>query len=212
MVPWIIFQVWGKRDREPTGFPPLPSPLSPLPSMLYGELRPMGGGDNIPLGKPELTIGRSESCDVTLRFSNVSGKHCKLVLSSGYWYVLDLGSTNGVRVNGVKVTDRRLDPGSRLTIAKHDFLVHFNPEKNGASGPPPAEVFGSQDVFAKSLLEKAGLKRAGVSPTEELPRLSHPSSGIGRPEPDEQPVAAPPSSPVAPREPVRNYFKELVFD
>jgi adenylate cyclase len=43
---------------------------------MYGELVPVGGGDNIPLLKPNLIVGRRESCDIVLRFANVSGQHC----------------------------------------------------------------------------------------------------------------------------------------
>lgn len=38
----------------------------------YGELIPLGGGDTIPLKKNQLLVGRRESCDIVLRFANVS--------------------------------------------------------------------------------------------------------------------------------------------
>ena len=102
---------------------------------MYGELVPVGGGDNIPLLKPELLVGRREDCDIILRFSNISSKHCKLVLSQGYWYVQDLKSTNGVKVNGVRVLDRRIDPGVRISIAKQDFTLRYSPMALGAKCP-----------------------------------------------------------------------------
>ena len=58
---------------------------------MLGELQPIGGGDPIPLMKPVLTVGRRESCDIVLRFPNVSGSHCELSLENGYWFVKDLG-------------------------------------------------------------------------------------------------------------------------
>ncbi|MSU77322.1 MAG: FHA domain-containing protein [Gemmataceae bacterium] len=45
-----------------------------------GALIPKGGGDNIPLTRSPLTIGRRDSCDICLQFSNISGKHCELTL------------------------------------------------------------------------------------------------------------------------------------
>lgn len=62
---------------------------------MYGELIPIGGGDPIPLLRKALLVGRSESCDVVLRFSNVSAQHCRLILDEGYWLVADAGSRNG---------------------------------------------------------------------------------------------------------------------
>ena len=66
---------------------------------MYGELVPLGGGDPIPLLKQRLMIGRRESCDIVLRFANVSGQHCELIVDSGYWFVIDKASRNGTKVN-----------------------------------------------------------------------------------------------------------------
>ncbi len=77
----------------------------------YGQLVPSGGGDNIYLRKDRLTIGRREGCDIVLRFSNVSGQHARMTLEQGYWFIKDLGSINGTKVNGYRITRKRLDPG-----------------------------------------------------------------------------------------------------
>ena len=95
---------------------------------MFGELIPIGGGDQIPLLKRSLLVGRRESCDIVLRFSNISAHHCTLSLEGGYWYVKDMGSRNGVKVNGLKVTEKRLDPGDELAIAKHNYTVNYSPE------------------------------------------------------------------------------------
>ena len=71
---------------------------------MYGELVPMGGGDPIPLIKELMLVGRRESCDITLRFANVSAHHCELRFENGYLYIRDLGSSNGIKINGVKLT------------------------------------------------------------------------------------------------------------
>ena len=102
---------------------------------MYGELIPQGGGDPIPLLKRSLLVGRRESCDIVLRFRNVSAHHCQLVCNGGYWYVRDLESQNGTKVNGVGVTEKRLDPGDVLSIAKHKYDVKYSPVELGAVGP-----------------------------------------------------------------------------
>ena len=71
-----------------------------------GALIPVGGGDNIPLIKDRITIGRRESCDVCLRFPNISGQHVELTFEDDCWRVRDLGSTNGIKINGVRVQER----------------------------------------------------------------------------------------------------------
>ena len=117
---------------------------------------PRGGGDPIPLLKESLLVGRRESCDIVLRFPNVSAHHCELVLNGGYWYVQDLKSRNGVKVNGIRVLEKRVDPGDVLSVAKHEYVVTYSPAENGAEGPPPEDV-PKYEVFGKSLLERAGL-------------------------------------------------------
>ncbi len=169
---------------------------------MYGILIPVGGGDPIPLRKSEMVIGRKNSCDITLDFSNVSGKHCQLMLSNGYWYVLDMKSTNGVKVNGKKVTDQRLDPGANLAVAKHEFTVQYDPAANGATGPPPAQLLREDNLLSRSLLEKAGLQRPSYKPPEEtattpdlpvvvMPKLAPHSVGING---------------------KKDFFSQLVFD
>lgn len=126
----------------------------------FGTLVPAGGGDRITLTKKVLTVGRATDNDIVLRFSNVSSRHCRLVLSEGYWYVQDLGSSNGVRVNGKKTKDHRVDPHATLTIAKNDYAIDYSPEKLGATGIPPADILDENAITRQSLMQKAGLVRA----------------------------------------------------
>jgi predicted component of type VI protein secretion system len=126
---------------------------------MYGELVPVGGGDTIPLLRPSLIMGRRESCDICLRFGNVSGQHCQLTLDNGYWFIQDLNSQNGTRVNGHRIVRKRLDPGDTVTIAKHKYSIQYSPVALGASGPPPSDDEAIEAVLGKSLLERAGLQR-----------------------------------------------------
>jgi len=141
--------------------------------LIYGELVPRGGGDPIPLLKRSLLVGRRESCDIVLRFSNVSAHHCQLTINGGYWQVRDLQSRNGVKVNGIRVKEKRIDPGDVLSIAKHKYEVVYSPAELGAVGPPPEEIDDSE-VFGKSLLERAGLQTHDVRRIRENPNSVDP--------------------------------------
>jgi len=125
---------------------------------MFGQLIPVGGGDVIPLLNNNLLVGRRESCDIVLRFSNVSAHHCELHLKDGYWFVKDLKSRNGTKVNGIRIIERYLEPGDVLSVAKHKYEVHYSPTELGATDPPPIESVG-EEILAKSLLERAGLDR-----------------------------------------------------
>lgn len=126
---------------------------------MYGELIPLGGGDPIPLLKRKLLIGRRESCDIVLRFANVSAHHCQLTIDGGYLYARDLQSRNGIKVNDVKVSEKRLDPGDTLAVAKHRYRVEYSPAEIGAVGPPPTEDL-TKEIMKESLLSRAGLDNA----------------------------------------------------
>jgi adenylate cyclase len=127
---------------------------------MLGELNPCGGGDLIPLLKPVLLIGRRSSCDVCLRFPNVSSHHCELKWENGYWYVRDLASRNGIKVNGERCDSKWLMPGDVLSVAKHRFELNYTTD---ATAPPPED----DDVLATGLLEKAGLVKRDLERAPE---------------------------------------------
>ncbi|MGL4511901.1 MAG: FHA domain-containing protein [Lacipirellulaceae bacterium] len=130
---------------------------------MLGELIPVGGGDPIPLLKSKLLVGRRESCDIVLRYANVSAHHCQLHFDGGYLYVRDLGSSNGIKINDVRCGDGRLDPGDILCVAKHNYRVDYSPAELGAVGPPPTEN-RSAEIMRESLLARAGLQTEGPKP------------------------------------------------
>ena len=119
---------------------------------MLGELNPCGGGDSIPLLHEKLLIGRRSSCDICLAKANVSSHHCELELQEGFWHVRDLGSTNGVKVNGERTLRSPLFPGDELEVAKSRFRIEYFVDAD-ATAPEP------EDPLAMSLMEKAGLER-----------------------------------------------------
>lgn len=71
----------------------------------------------------ELLVGRHHACDVVLTDPSVSRRHARLRFRRGRWIVLDLGSTNGTRVNGHAVGRCRLAPGDRLMLGDETLVV-----------------------------------------------------------------------------------------
>src|SRR5438067_1682380 len=116
---------------------------------MLGKLVPCGGGPPILLLKPRLLVGRQRSCDIPLAFPTVSSRHCELEWADGAWFVRDLGSRHGVRVDGVACTAGRLPPGSVLWIAGLRFEVAY--ASPAAAPQPQAQPKGPQ--FSQSLLE-----------------------------------------------------------
>jgi hypothetical protein len=71
----------------------------------------------------ELLIGRHLDCDVVLADPQISRRHAQLHFRDGRWILQDLGSTNGTRVNGVRVGRCELRPGDAVEVGAMHLLV-----------------------------------------------------------------------------------------
>jgi pSer/pThr/pTyr-binding forkhead associated (FHA) protein len=88
----------------------------------------------IALQRPVVLVGRHPECDVRIDVPQVSRRHCCLALASERVMIRDLGSRNGVRVNGRVVDESILRPGDEVAIAQ--FLYRL--EDEAPAPPPPA--------------------------------------------------------------------------
>lgn len=74
-------------------------------------------GPDILIDKVMILVGRHPMCDTQLDSIRVSRRHCCMTEVSGELEVKDLGSTNGIQINGHRVVAGRLRPGDELSIA-----------------------------------------------------------------------------------------------
>jgi hypothetical protein len=74
------------------------------------------------LDGPVASLGRSRECDCVFADPNISRKHAELRRGeTGDWQIVDLGSTNGVKVNGRQVDQSRLSPGDEVSLGTTHF-------------------------------------------------------------------------------------------
>jgi Protein of unknown function (DUF3662)/FHA domain len=66
--------------------------------------------------KRTVTIGRSRECDIRLKDPNASRQHAELRQDGTTHWIVDLGSTNGLEVNGTRTKRAKLEPGDTVTI------------------------------------------------------------------------------------------------
>ncbi|MCU0310763.1 MAG: DUF3662 and FHA domain-containing protein [Acidimicrobiales bacterium] len=71
-------------------------------------------GERYVLREGTVTVGRLPECDITVVDPNVSRQHAQIRSRGDGFVVVDLGSTNGTRVNGVRVSERELHDGDEL--------------------------------------------------------------------------------------------------
>src|SRR5713226_4030800 len=90
------------------------------------QLLSLGDGPSILLDKPILLIGRHPECDILIDSRKISRRHCCIAQVGDYLIVRDLGSTNGIRINGVRVLEGKLKADDELTIGGNRYLVSWN--------------------------------------------------------------------------------------
>src|SRR4051812_47088301 len=123
------------------------TPSSGCPSMPL-RLVALEEGPDIYLDRAMMVVGRHPQCDARLDSIRVSRRHCCMTEDSGDVVVRDLGSTNGIRINGQRVESGRLRPGDELSIAHiryrlegapvHEATVAGPPDKPAEAAPAPA--------------------------------------------------------------------------
>jgi hypothetical protein len=123
------------QGERPTQAPSVPQHVEPGATMIYRPRTPLSpdgppadvalaqeivtltvSGKRRELTSRRVVIGRSKDCDVQLADPNASRRHAELRNEGGYWIVTDLGSTNGVKVNGRRVEEAVLQPGDELAL------------------------------------------------------------------------------------------------
>jgi pSer/pThr/pTyr-binding forkhead associated (FHA) protein len=93
-------------------------------------------GPSVLVDKPILLFGRHEECDVQLNSKKVSRRHCVLAQVHDYLVVRDLGSTNGVRINGQRVAEGKLRAGDELQVGNFKYQVCSDPLGRSKEQPP----------------------------------------------------------------------------
>ena len=98
-------------------------------------------GSDIPLDRTMVVVGRHPQCDARLDSLRVSRHHCCMTLDNGEVVVRDLGSTNGIRINGQRVEIGRLKAGDELSIAHIRYRLdkEASNEKTIVGVPGPGE-------------------------------------------------------------------------
>ena len=73
-------------------------------------------GERVPLGENTLTIGRIPEAHIVLADPNVSRNHAEIRPKGAGYVVVDLGSTNGSRVNGIRIQEHQLEDGDEISF------------------------------------------------------------------------------------------------
>jgi pSer/pThr/pTyr-binding forkhead associated (FHA) protein len=117
-----------------------------------------GTAPSIALFRPVILIGRHPDCDVRIDSPKVSRRHCCVAMAYDRLLIRDLGSRNGVRVNGRLLEETRLQAGDELAIGP--ILFRLEQEEEDIPAPRP----GAARPGAISGLGKPGGVKPGQKP------------------------------------------------
>lgn len=107
-------------------------PIVRAPEVVIEVREPGRAARRIPLSGAPIRIGRAPECELVLKDSRVSRRHARLHARDGVLVLTDLGSTNGTRVNGHRVTEMVLGAGDRIHIGDTSLVVEAAPAGTGA--------------------------------------------------------------------------------
>jgi pSer/pThr/pTyr-binding forkhead associated (FHA) protein len=83
-------------------------------------------GQRYAVEKDRFIIGRGKSsCDLTISDPNVSRQHAMVELLNGHYYMVDMGSTNGVEFHGQRIARKQIAPGDRFRICDHEIIFTY---------------------------------------------------------------------------------------
>jgi len=104
-----------------------------------------GSGPAVVLQRPIYLVGRSPECDLRLDAGKVSRRHCCFALAYDRLIVRDLGSRNGVRVNGREVEETQLFRGDEIAIGPLIFRIEQDGDVAASPPPPSPPAVGRDD-------------------------------------------------------------------
>src|SRR5262245_2534997 len=111
---------------HPTARPAPPAPPAPAAGAQVPPLYLVFQGQKYVIDKEQFIIGRgSKSSDLPIRDGNVSRKHAAVIRRNGAYYIKDLGSTNGIDYNGMRIDNKRIEEGDLFTICDYELRFTF---------------------------------------------------------------------------------------
>lgn len=107
-------------------------PVVRAPEVVIEIREPGRAPRRVPLSGAPIRIGRAPECELVLKDSRASRRHARLHARDGVLVLTDLGSTNGTRVNGHRVTELVLGAGDRIQIGDTSLVIEAAPAGSGA--------------------------------------------------------------------------------
>jgi len=105
-------------------------------------------GQVIPVSEEKFIIGRAVDCHLRPSSELISRYHCAILVGDEV-VVRDLGSRNGIRLNGEKInTEQKLQNGDKLVVGPLEFYIRMAADGDVLPELPSCLVVGTDTVFS----------------------------------------------------------------
>ena len=143
----------------------------------------------VPVVRDEITIGRNDANIVRLTEKNVSRKHGRLLREEGNFFIEDLNSFTGIKVNGEKISGKHpVHEGDLIQISEYDLTLQAGPDEKKKAGPgaplssedeeptlvrkqaapaEPAQAEAEADAQKRKMAETATIRLSDLKPPTE---------------------------------------------
>ncbi len=129
-----------------------------------------GQEESLELDRDQISVGRLSESDIVISNPYVSRRHANIERRNGDFYVVDTGSTHGTFVNGVRISERKLRHGDRISLGRDQVQIEF------LTGEEPASSLSG--TLGDRELEKSVMQMTSVIPlagaeASYLEKISH---------------------------------------
>lgn len=109
---------------QPMAAPPPAAPAAPPGA--GPTLAAFYAGQRFVVNKDRFIVGRGkQSSDLTIKDPNVSRQHAMVEFLNGQYYMVDMGSTNGVEYNGQRIARKAIAEGDLYRICDHEVRFSY---------------------------------------------------------------------------------------
>ncbi|MCS6798153.1 MAG: FHA domain-containing protein [Myxococcota bacterium] len=185
-------------------------PDRPPPARLV-MLTPPAPGAEFALSRPRTRIGRAEDLDAWINHKSISREHAEVVRDGEALKIRDLGSSNGIRVNGKDVSEAVLQPGDIVELGQVRFrfvgegeAYHFDADRTvqveavGAGTGSRAPVLAAAGIIGVAVAVASVLALSGGDADEPMVPTARPLVTPGAPQPVTGLPGPPSSGPTGP--------------
>ena len=161
-------------------------------------------GPDLLLDKPILLLGRHQECDIQLNSRKISRRHCCIAQINNGLVIRDLCSTNGIRINGIRVAEGYLKAGDQVTIGNYHYRIQWEGQPADVERPagiadkragPSQPLLGGDDPLLSCEVPVPLAEPGGVpfGPARALPQRKVSET-------DPEPSSGPPPPLIVPEE------------